>query len=122
MDESARNSVNSSSSSFAITSDPIETTPTDESKPYAKSIEKTKVALRDTNLAPIDKLVQIREMITGIKSEVAEFWASEPSRPEKMEMERSELLTVLMYILVQAQIDDLFAQLILMREFISAAV
>ena len=73
-----------------------------KSKPYTKSTERMKKILKDTMISPCDKLLKIREMMGLIREEIDEFWEYEQNKPASLEMERSELLTILVYILVQS--------------------
>jgi hypothetical protein len=78
-----------------------------------------KEILRDNFSSPCDKLVLMREVQQTILMEIEEFWACQGKTPANLQLDKGELLTILMYILVQSNTDDLFSQCNLMREFIS---
>ena len=61
-------------------------------------------------LSPIEKLIEVKEAIQLLKSEIKEFWEwKSPNEDFQIELDRSDILSILIYILVKAQIDDLRA-------------
>ncbi len=69
-----------------------------------------KDAFKNKLLSPIEKLIEVKEAIFLLKSEIKEFWEwKSPNKDFQIELDRSDILSILIYILVKAQIDDLRA-------------
>lgn len=91
--------------------------------PYTKSIKKLKDAFKNKRLSPIEKLIEVKEVVQLSKQEIQEYWEwKSPCEEFQIELDRSDVLSVLIYILVKAQIDDLRAQFEIIRAFTSNAV
>ena len=85
--------------------------------PYSLSIDKMRKVMKDVLMSPLEKLLELRSIMQLIRIEISDFWAFEQGAPTSIE--RSDMLSILVYILVNSQLEDLFAQLILLREFVS---
>jgi hypothetical protein len=68
--------------------------------PFGLSIDKMRRVLKDVLMSPCEKLLELRNIMQLIRLEIADFWAYEPSAPTSIE--RSEILTILVYILVKS--------------------
>lgn len=91
--------------------------------PYTKSIKKIKETFKNKRLSPIEKLIQVKEVVSLLKSEIQEYWEwKSPCEEFQIELDRSDVLSILIYILVKAQIDDLRAQFEIIRSFTSNGV
>lgn len=71
--------------------------------PYLKSVKEVKSVLGSTKFAPIDKLVGTMEVMSLIKREINDRAQS------KIDLERSDLISLLQYVVVQSQVGDLRA-------------
>jgi len=80
--------------------------------------------LTSHDLAPIDKLirmVQVQEEM--IKNEIEDYWSIKMGVANfKVEMERGDRLSIMIYILAKAKVEDLRAQLVLITEFLTCFV
>lgn len=80
--------------------------------------------LTSRDLAPIDKLirmVQVQEEM--IKNEIEDYWSIKMGVANfKVEMERGDRLSIMIYILAKAKVEDLRAQLVLITEFLTCFV
>ena len=80
--------------------------------------------LTSRDLAPMDKLIrmlQVQEEM--IKNEIEDYWSIKMGVANfKVEMERGDRLSIMIYILAKAKVEDLRAQLVLITEFLTCFV
>jgi Vacuolar sorting protein 9 (VPS9) domain len=69
--------------------------------------------------SPLEKLFAIKDLKDVIQLEIQEFWAGAITDASKLVLTRDELTSILLFILVKAEIPDLYTQLKLITEFTS---
>ena len=93
--------------------------------PYAKAIQKTKEIL-NANSSPCAKLLGLHEIKKAIFQDIEDFWLSVDMQGEipneASNFDKGEMLTILNFILMQAEISDLSSQFTFMKEFSSQYV
>lgn len=71
--------------------------------PYLKSIKESTKVFFNTEKAPIDKLLGVMEVMALIKKEI------DDRAQKQVDLERSDLISLLQYVIMQSQIGDLRA-------------
>jgi len=84
--------------------------------PYQSVILNLKKTLKNNKTSPLSKLLQIKEHIDSIKTEINLFYREQGQQKIP---ERGDILSILIYILAQTGAEDLQAQLTLISSFIS---
>ena len=85
-------------------------------QPYQEAITRMSELLK-AQLCPLLKLQQIDELIASFKDIVKQHHGG-----KQYDLDRADLLSILIYVLVKANIDDLRAQFVLMSEFSTSFV
>ena len=87
-------------------------------KPFQKSVLKMRDLMVKTS-SPLEKLFALKDIKDQIQTEIHEFWSGVITDESKLVLTRDELTSIMLFILVKAEIPDLYTQLKLITEFTS---
>ena len=74
--------------------------------------------MKDVDLAPTCKLIEIKAILSSIQHEINNFNKKAGLKCDVKSIEKSDELSIIIYILVQSGIEDLVAQLTVIEDFL----
>ena len=74
--------------------------------------------MKDVDLAPTCKLIEIKAILSSIQHEINNFNKKSGLKCYVKSIEKSDELSIIIYILVQSGIEDLVAQLTVIEDFL----
>lgn len=92
-----------------------------KTKPFHRSVIKFREIMVKT-CSPLEKLFMLRDLKDLIQLEVQDFWQGVITDPSKLILNRDELTSIMIFVIVKAEIPDLYSQLKLISEFTSADI
>ncbi|CDW85155.1 UNKNOWN [Stylonychia lemnae] len=88
-------------------------------KPFKKSVQLFRVIMQNS-CSPLQKMFQIQDLLNWqIPNEVREYWKDTIKDEQKLAINRDEYTSIMLFIIVKAQVPDLITQLKFIKEFTS---